>query len=190
VHEDGPGELGFFWATKIGGPSHGFDIEGQCLLPLLANARHKVILVSDLAAWPHHPIGRAHFRLLWVAGSAPPKPVLWLETVNTDFAAQGRVNDRSWRAAVLSHAVGKANAMGVGLSVESHMMGALQAAASPGCAVTQVEDKLVLRPSNGVVEASDYLTHKHDWVQLEEETTTPLRRALYQPKAGHLRAEL
>ena len=35
------GELGFFWATKIGGPSHGFDLEGQCLLPLLANARHK-----------------------------------------------------------------------------------------------------------------------------------------------------
>ena len=69
-----------FWATKIGGPSHGFDVEAQCgsaaasvvvsrdavlhisprpgHLPLLANARSKVILVSD-PSYPHHPVGRA-----------------------------------------------------------------------------------------------------------------------------------
>ena len=41
-----------------------------------------------------------------------------------------------------------------------------------------VSDRLVLRPSNGVVE-SDYLTNKHDWVQLEEEVTGPLKRALW-----------
>ena len=52
THEDATGELGFFWATKIGGPSHGFDIEGQCLLPLLSNARHKVILVTDKGWYP------------------------------------------------------------------------------------------------------------------------------------------
>ena len=62
THEDAEGELGLFWATKIGGPSHGFDLEGQCLLPLLSNARHKVILVTD-KAWPYHPAGRVHFRL-------------------------------------------------------------------------------------------------------------------------------
>ena len=39
----------------------------------------------------------------------------------------------------------------------------------------------MLRPSNGVLEASDYLSNKHDWVQLEEEVTSPLRRALYMP---------
>ena len=88
THEDAAGELGFFWATKIGGPSHGFDLEGQCLLPLLANARHKVILVSDADGWPHHPAGRAHFRMLWTA-SSPPRPLLWLETVNMDFEASG-----------------------------------------------------------------------------------------------------
>ena len=44
-----------------------------------------------------------------------------------------------------------------------------------------VSDRLVLRPSNGVVEASDYLTNKHDWVQLEEEVTGPLKRALWRP---------
>jgi hypothetical protein len=29
-------------ALQIGGPSHGFDYEGQCLMPLVSNARHKV----------------------------------------------------------------------------------------------------------------------------------------------------
>merc|ERR550525_1122045 len=79
AHEDAPGELGLFWATKIGGPSHGFDIEGQCLLPLLANARHKALLVSD-PEFPDPPAGRAHFRLLWT-DAEPSLPVLWLEAV-------------------------------------------------------------------------------------------------------------
>ena len=39
--------------------------------------------------------------------------------------------------------------------------------------------------AQGVVEASDYLTNKHDWVQLEEEITPPLRRALYEPRRPH-----
>merc|ERR1712048_1275218 len=91
THEDCEGELGFFWATKIGGPSHGFDFEAQCLLPLLANARHKVILLSTPSLWPH-PLARAHFRLLWASppeGTARPEPEarLWLETTNLDFAA-------------------------------------------------------------------------------------------------------
>ena len=47
--------------------------------------------------------------------------------------------------------------------------------------VGPVNDRLVLRPSNGVLEASDYLSHKHDWVQLDEEVTAPLHRALYVP---------
>ena len=45
-----------------------------------------------------------------------------------------------------------------------------------------VNERLVLRPSNGVTEASDYLTHKHDWVQMEEEVTGPLRRAVFTPE--------
>ena len=64
--------------SHVAGPArvttHGFDVEGQCLLPLLCNARHKVILVRD-PAWPHHPSGRAHFRMLWLAGATPPQPV-------------------------------------------------------------------------------------------------------------------
>lgn len=190
VHEDEPGELGFFWATKIGGPSHGFDLEGQCLLPLLCNARHKVLLFTD-PAWPHnHPVGRAHFRLLWVAGSEPPKPVLWLETINVDFSAGRNVNSRGWLAAGLAHAVRKADAMGVALSVEGYHSRALSEMVGSRGTVREVRDALVLRPSNGVVEASDYLTNKHDWVQLQEEITPPLRRALYEPRpAAHSKAE-
>merc|ERR1712196_127472 len=91
THEDDHGELGFFWATKIGGPSHGFDYEAQCLLPLLCNARHKVILVT-IPEWQAHPVGRAHFRMLWTASSAGeqvdrPQARLFLEAVNVDFLA-------------------------------------------------------------------------------------------------------
>lgn len=156
VHEDAPGELGFFWATKIGGPSHGFDVEGQCLLPLLCNARHKVLLFTD-PGWPHnHPVGRAHFRLLWVAGSEPPRPVLWLETVNVDFAADRNVkhNSRGWLKAGLAHAVQKADAMGVALSVEGYHSRTLSEIVGAKGTVREVRDSLVLRPSNGVVEAS------------------------------------
>lgn len=194
THEDSEGELGFFWATKIGGPSHGFDLEGQCLLPLLANARHKVVLVTD-KAWPHHPAGRAHLRLLWVNGAKDSTDaaeyvtgavVLFLETVNADFAAsrEGAVRPSAWQLPVLRHALSKARRMGVGLSVEAHLKGELEKAVEAegaGGAVSVVSDRLVLRPSNGVVEASDYLTNKHDWVQLEEEVTGPLKRALWRP---------
>ena len=188
MHEDAPGELGFWWATKIGGPSHGFDFEGQCLLPLLCNARHKVILVSD-PAYPYHPSGRAHFRLLWVHGTEPPRAILWLETINVDFALGHRQDTRAWTPAVLLHAASKAAAMGVCLSVESHLARELGAVVSEHLGgattdVTQVSDRLVLHPSNGVLEASDYLTDEHDWVQVDEQVTAPLRRAMYAPTAG------
>lgn len=178
VHEDGPGELGFFWATKIGGPSHGFDYEGQCLLPLLANARHKVVLVTD-PRWPHHPAGRAHLRLLWTADDNPPRPVLWLEAINTDFDA-AHLDTRAWTGAVLAHLARKAEAMGALLSVSSYLGSGLLAIGLDAESVRDASDRLTLRPSNAVVEASDYLGD-HDWLQLEEETTRPLRRVVYDP---------
>ena len=45
-------------------------------------------------------------------------------------------------------------------------------------------ERYVLRPSNGVTEASDYLTNKHDWVQMEEEVTGALWRAMWRPGAA------
>ena len=32
-------DVDLLWVTKIGGPSHGFDVGANCLLPLLANGR-------------------------------------------------------------------------------------------------------------------------------------------------------
>eukprot|EP00854_Cymbomonas_tetramitiformis_P003409 gene3409-4288_t len=176
THEDEPDELGLFWATKIGGPSHGFDIEGQCLLPLLCNARHKVILVTD-PAWPHNPAGRAHFRLLWTATTG--QPILWLETVNKDFRAN--VDTRAWAHVVLTHAVAKAVNMGVTLWVPNNFEGLLSSVSAGQGEVRRMQDRLVLRPSNGVVEASDYLSHKHDWPQMNEETTDTLLRTAFIP---------
>ena len=75
----------------------------------------------------------------------------------------------------------------VSLSVESYLRSDLEQVASElsaGGAVRDVHDRLVLRPSNGVTEASDYLTRKHDWVQMEEEETPQLRRALWVPDGG------
>jgi len=182
VHEDSPGELGLFWATKIGGPSHGFDIEGQCLLPLLANARHKVVLVSD-PAWTYHPVGRAHFRLLWTH-PPPSRAMLWLESVNRDFLA--KVNSRPWQRMVLLHVVAKADAMCVELSVDTMLQRELEAVVqerSSNGKISIKSDRLLLRPSNGVVEASDYLAGKHDWVQLEDEVTHAHRRCIYTPQS-------
>jgi len=186
THEDADGELGLFWATKIGGPSHGFDFEGQCLLPLLANARSKVILVSD-PAWPAYPSGRAHFKLLWAAPAAgeAPEPRLWLEALNADFDAAEVVDADGWQAAVLSHAMAKADAMSVPLSVSFSLAGELHAAASSGSTVRKTQEQILLRPSNGVCEASDYLSARHDWVQLDEEVVQPPHpRALYIPAAA------
>ncbi|CAE8607749.1 unnamed protein product [Polarella glacialis] len=180
VHEDEPGELGFFWATKIGGPSHGFDLEGQCLLPLLCNARHKVVLVSD-PSWPHHPAGRAHFRLLWTADKEQPRPVLWMEAVNVCFDAD--VNARPWLPAVLTHVARKAEAMGAILSVSPGLEEELRGVVRDPGGLRQARERLTLRPSNGVVEASDYLGD-HDWLQETEETTQPISRTLYEPPSS------
>jgi len=182
-HEDAEGELGFFWATKVGGPSHGFDFEGQCLLPLLANARHKVILVSS-SEWPAHPFGRTHFRLLWTAEDEP-QPRLWLEAVNEDFAAAEAeaVNRRNLHLTTFQHAIFKSEQMRIPLSMDSRLDKAMEYVAAAGSEVTIVEEKLMLRPSNGVLEASDYLSNKHDWVQMSEEMTEPSIRMLYIPSS-------
>lgn len=188
THEDEPGELGLFWATKIGGPSHGFDIEGPCILPLLANARTKVLLVSD-PAWPNYPVGRAHLRLLWTAPVDEPsgrlEARLWLEAVNCDFDAKDVGIDHSaLQAAALRHAVEKSEAMGLPLSVDPKLSTLVAAASREQGFLGNVEkaqERLTLRPSNVVCEASDYLSNRHDWVQMGTEITEPIERAVYRP---------
>lgn len=197
THEDNSGELGLFWATKIGGPSHGFDYEGHCVLPLLANARHKVIFVSDLQ-WTHFPAGRAHWKLLWTAGDKTPssrkesEPRLWLEALNRDTAAEQQgigveLQYVAWLRAVLRHALAKADAMHVVLSVNAKLasvLGHCAESGNRGGRIYNSQERMLLRPSNGVVEASDELGSKHDWLQLTEEVTEPLWRTLYVPSIG------
>jgi len=188
THEDSESELGLFWATKIGGPSHGFDFEPQCLLPLLANARHKVILISD-PAYPAHPCGRAHWRFLWTGNSdgsvmASPEPRLWLEAVNLDFDAARVVDTTNYVAAVLRHVIEKSETMEVPVLIDTKLTDAANQIGhsfGAGGRVFITTERLELRPSNGVCEASDYLSQKHDWLQLHPEVTMPLSRALYVP---------
>ena len=88
--------------------------------------------------------------------------------------------------ATVYHAMRKAHAMGVPLSMERFCQGAAQSILSTkGSSITgrleSVRDALILAPSTGVVEASDTLTAKHDWVQIDEEKTHPLSRVVYFP---------
>mmetsp|Transcript_181497 Transcript_181497/g.576179 ORF Transcript_181497/g.576179 Transcript_181497/m.576179 type:complete len:91 (+) Transcript_181497:156-428(+) len=86
---------------------------------------------------------------------------------------------------VIHHVVTKAEAMKVKLSLDMYMQIDLEHVVKDRCGkgtIAVASDRLVLRPSNGVVEASDYLSGEHDWVQVtEEEVTGPLRRCIYTP---------
>ena len=72
--------------------------------------------------------------------------------------------------------------MGVELWAELRHEGLLAELVRGGAgAVAPVSGRLELRPSNGVVEASDYLSHKHDWPQMAAELVGPFRRVAYTP---------
>ena len=99
----------------------------------------------------------------------------------------GSADHRGYHLATVHHAMRKAQAMGVPLSMERFCQGAAQSVLSTkgSSSVTGrlecVREALILAPSTGVVEASDTLTAKHDWVQIDEETTPPLSRVVYFP---------
>ena len=176
--------LGVFWATKIGSPGHGFDYETQCLLPLVANARHKVILVKDPST-PKHATGCAHLRLIHFEDNVTP--VLWLEAMNVDLKAIG-VDDTEYLAVAISHAAAKAEKLGVALSMDTstrrvatQVIEGREAFAGGRLEVRQ--ERMTLRASVGVVEASDTLSHRHDWVQMADETTHEIRRLVYTPSS-------
>lgn len=171
--EDG---VDLLWLTKIGGPSHGFDYGGHCLMPLLANARTKAIVVED-SLWPNNPAARAYLRLV----STPEgQPVLYLEPLQRDFPHRDRFKDRGldtyFEAALLETAVKKAAALGVPLSIG----GWLKPLAEQLGYNSEPDDRPVfmLGRSGGVLEASDTLTRLHDWVQTETQKVEPHERRL------------
>lgn len=170
-------DVELLWLTKIGGPSHGFDYGGHCLLPLLSNGRTKAILV-DHDDWPHNAAARSYIRVLHTEDG---QPTLYLEPFQRDFPHRQRFPDEldnHLYAAVINHAKQKAEALGLELSIGpryGHLVEAL------GIDAKIVEKPLVLKKSNGVFEASDTLGLGHDFHQQVDMTTPPLQRLQFTP---------
>ena len=97
---------------------------------------------------------------------------------NWSLPYHSRLHDWCWLGGVLSLALAKSNAMGVILSFDCSLEAALKKHSGTGGKVRRVRDRLVLQPSNCVVEASDYLSHNYDGLMADEETTAPLERVV------------
>jgi hypothetical protein len=171
-------DVELLWLTKIGGPSHGFDYGGRCLLPLLANGRTKAILVDD-ERWPHNAAARSYLRVLHLEDGSP---TLYLEPFQRDFPhraafGEGEI-DAHLYAAVISHAKRKADGLGLPLSIGADYREWVEALGIPA---TLVEKPLELKASNGVFEASDTLGLGHDFHQQRDLITPPLLRLEYRP---------
>lgn len=164
-------DVDLLWLTKIGGPSHGFDFGGHCLLPLLANARTRAIVIED-TKWPDNPAARAYLRLL---ENKDGEPVLYLEPLQRDFPHRDTFKDPDldayYVAALVEHAAAKAREMGVPLSIDARWGGIAEFAGLE----TKPDPKpeMVLAGSGGVLEASDTMTRLHDWVQTEDMVIKP-----------------
>lgn len=164
-------DVDLLWLTKIGGPSHGFDFGGHCLLPLLANARTRAIVIED-TKWPDNPAARAYLRLL---ENKDGEPVLYLEPLQRDFPHRDAFKqddlDAYYIAALVDHAAQKAQQMGVPLSIDASWGGItnfLELETKP-----DPRPEMILAASGGVLEASDTMTRLHDWVQTEDMVIKP-----------------
>ena len=176
--EDG---VDLLWLTKIGGPSHGFDFGGHCLLPLLSNARTRAVVVED-TQWPDNPAARAYLRLL---EDKDGQPVLYLEPLQRDFPHRDAFPqdglDGYFIAALVDHASKKAEALGVPLSIDARWGSITKFLDLPTTADPRPE--FVLAASAGVLEASDTMTRLHDWVQTKDEVIKPHNpRITYAPE--------
>lgn len=164
-------DIDLLWLTKIGGPSHGFDYGGHCLMPLLTNARTRAVVVED-EKWPENPAARAYLRLM---STSDGKPVLYLEPLQRDFPHRDAFTQRDldvhFLAALVDHAAQKAKALGVPLSIDARLDGIAEHLGLDF--KVEQRPRFVIAPSAGVVEASDTMTRKHDWVQTREEVITP-----------------
>lgn len=111
------------------------------------------------------------------------QPRLWLEALNGDFDAVAIGLGQGWQEAVLRHAISKSKDMSIPLLADRRLLN-LMTRLARSMRVGEVQlttERMLLRPSNGVVEASDYLSTRHDWVQIHEEITEPLPRAMFVP---------
>mmetsp|Transcript_14069 Transcript_14069/g.39229 ORF Transcript_14069/g.39229 Transcript_14069/m.39229 type:complete len:108 (-) Transcript_14069:50-373(-) len=103
----------------------------------------------------------------------------------TEFEVASSVPSLQYQIAVLQHAMAKADSMGLPLLLGESFDPDDPAWDEKIKMLPQLRESvetLVLLPSHGVFEASDSLTRKHDWVQMQEEQTEPLHRWLYEPQ--------
>lgn len=137
-----------FWATKTGGPSHGFDdMMPRCSLALMTNGRTKVIMVQD----EQFPLNAAR-AYLKVLERVDGRPILALEGVQKDFA----YFNPAVSAQIIEHAMAKAKAMGVDLMVIAPYDYPLHGLPAQGARAD-----VILHPVPAI-EASDYLGLVHD----------------------------
>ncbi len=171
------------WVTKIGGPSHGFDYGGNCLMPLLGNGRTKTILVED-PRWTHNAAARCYLRML---PGTDGKPTLYMEPNQRDFPHRKKFDTdkqteglewESAQVALVKHAIDKAKTMGLPLSLPDYLGGTLD---SLGIDAKFEHRQFVLEPSAGLFEASDTLGIGHDWLNTERQTTPHLGRFVVYP---------
>lgn len=143
-----------FWATKVGGPSHGFDTMTQCCVPLLTNARNNTIVVKD-PRWPNFA-GRTYLRLVELAKTR--EPVLFLESSHRDFPYPG--SKLETEKAIIKHAIEKAKAMNVRLVLSGRNDQTIQALGVPG---EWRNEQYRLAPS--LLNEAASVFGPHDWVQ-------------------------
>lgn len=154
--------FGLAWATKIGGPSHGFDMLSQCLLPLLGNARNGAIIVDE-DGWPG--AARSTLRLL---PDHQGKPVLYLEMLQVDFEySNRRASPKELRLLILEHAHLAASELGVPLVLAPAREDLEGLAKALNWSGARQPVRLILEPSRAVFEASDTLLRSHHEPQLE-----------------------
>ena len=147
---------GLFWVTKIGGPSHGFDMLSQCLLGLVANARNSAIVIDEDG---HKGLARSIMRLV---PTAEGKPMLYLEMLQVDFPRYMSVDRDELRKMIYEHALEKARAMGVPLAIAPSRHESAEAFARKlGVRGERQAVHFVLHPSAAVFEASDTLLGQH-----------------------------
>lgn len=159
--------LELLWVTKIGGPSHGFDMLSQCLFGLLGNARNGAIVVDDPQ---HQGAARSVIRLLPTTNN---KPVLFLEMLQVDYPFErAPVTRDELRLAIVRHALAKAERMGVPLAIApSRWEQAEVLLEKAGAKGKRMPLELVLEPSGGVFESSDTLLGAHHAPQVTREVT-------------------
>lgn len=159
-----------FWATKTGGPSHGFDVMTRCVMALLTNLRTKVIQVDDASF--ALPAARAYLKL--IDRPDGQKPLLALEGVQFDF---GYFGDKGGvKTQIFTHAAQKAKEMGlelIALSFDYHGVGGAMGGIKEGQRSALIHPVVLL-------EASDYMGNGHDGPIRAPDKTT-LRGLIYSP---------